>query len=169
MATVTIPNPPPFDIINQAALAGHFIHWEDGQYFSDDQAQAWINSYNALPVAIAAKVAELAAYRYAQEISGTNVGGIPVQTDDRSKLLITGKRVQAIESPNGTWNWKTGPGTSATLTAAQVIAVADGVAAFVQGCFDREIAIAAQISAMTDWTAVASIDIAAAWSSSTVT
>lgn len=79
----------------------------------------------------------IAARRYIAEIAGVDVGGIHVETDDRSKLLINGAALEAMIDPEYVMKWKT-PSGFVELAAPQVLAVARAVRAHVQACFDRE-------------------------------
>jgi hypothetical protein len=85
----------------------------------------------------ASLIAEIATRRWKAETDGITVGGIRVETDDRSKLLINGAAVEAMLDPNYTLRWKTGGGFI-ELDAAQIIGIARAVRAHVQVCFDRE-------------------------------
>lgn len=90
---------------------------------------------------IAADWAErIAARRWIAETAGTTFGGMPIDTDDRSKLLINGAALRADRSADYVLRWKTSEGF-VDLTAAQVLAVADAVSEHVQLCFDREDAL----------------------------
>ena len=80
---------------------------------------------------------QIAARRYDAEVAGTVVGGMPIATDDRSKLLINGAALRANRSSDYVLRWKTSDGF-VDLTADQVLAVADAVSEHVQACFDRE-------------------------------
>lgn len=79
----------------------------------------------------------IAARRWLAETSGTTFGGMPIDTDDRSKLLINGAAMRADRSADYVLRWKTSGGF-VDLTAAQVLAIADAVSEHVQLCFDRE-------------------------------
>ena len=79
----------------------------------------------------------IAARRYIAETSGTVIAGMPIDTDDRSKLLINGAAMRADRNADYVLRWKTSEGF-VDLTAAQVLAVADAVSEHVQLCFDRE-------------------------------
>ena len=79
----------------------------------------------------------IAARRYAAEISGTTIQGMPIDTGRDSQALITGAALQAVIDPQYSVHWKTAGGF-VDLTAQQVIGVASAVRAFVQACFDRE-------------------------------
>lgn len=79
----------------------------------------------------------IATRRYTSEISGTTIEGMPIDTDDRSKLLINGAAMRVDRSADYVLRWKTSEGF-VDLTAAQVLAIADAVSEHVQLCFDRE-------------------------------
>jgi len=87
----------------------------------------------------------IAARRYDAEVGGTVVGGMPIATDDRSKLLINGAALRANRSSDYVLRWKTSDGF-VDLTADQVLAVADAVSEHVQACFDREDALLAAVA-----------------------
>jgi len=89
--------------------------------------------------------AQIAARRYEAEIAGTIVGGMPIATDDRSKLLINGAALRANRSSDYVLRWKTSSGF-VDLSADQVLAVADAVSEHVQACFDREDALLAAVA-----------------------
>jgi hypothetical protein len=84
------------------------------------------------------KLAALAQKRWEVEVAGITVEGARIETDDRSKLLLLGKRTKAVENPDGTMRWKAGTGTFVDLPNAFIVAAADAVEAHVQACFDRE-------------------------------
>lgn len=88
----------------------------------------------------------IAARRWLAETSGTTFGGMPIDTDDRSKLLINGAALRADRSADYVLRWKTSEGF-VDLTAAQVLAISDAVSEHVQLCFDREDAL---LGAVTD-------------------
>lgn len=88
----------------------------------------------------------IADRRWLAETSGTTFAGMPIDTDDRSKLLINGAALRADRSADYVLRWKASQGF-VDLTAAQVLAVADAVSEHVQLCFDREDAL---LVAVTD-------------------
>jgi len=107
---------------------------------------------------------QLAAYaadkRWRVETAGIMVGGVPVATDDRSKIMIIGARVKANSDPDFTTEWKT-PAGFVTIDAATITAISDAVQAHVAACFAAEAAILAEIEGETI-TETAEID-AADW------
>jgi hypothetical protein len=82
----------------------------------------------------------IATRRWKAETGGTVINGLPIDTDDRSKLLINGAAMRADRNADYVLRWKTSQGF-VDLTAAQVLAVADAVSEHVQLCFDREDAL----------------------------
>jgi len=86
--------------------------------------------------------------RWQKEVGGITVNGVNVLTDDRSKLMIIGARMKAVEDGNTTKQWKT-PGGFVTLDAATLIAIGDAVEAHVQACFDKEAEVLALIDGGT--------------------
>ena len=128
---------------------GNFEVWQekpDG-YFTTEE---WAELHPAEVVEISleelkeAKKAEIAAARYGAEIAG--VSGI--RTDRESQSLITGAALKASMDSTYSCRWKTEAGF-VTLTAAQIIAVADAVRAHVQSCFDHEAELLPLIEAAT--------------------
>ncbi|WP_377810631.1 DUF4376 domain-containing protein [Azospirillum sp. A29] len=101
--------------------------------------------------------------RWQKETGGIVIAGVPVATDDRSKMLILGKRAQAQTDPTAIFRWKAASGEWVDLTGAQIIAIADAVGDHVQACFDREGAIHDLIDAAPDAAAVLAVDISAGW------
>lgn len=89
---------------------------------------------------------EIAAARYEAETSGVTVEGAVIDTDRESQALITGAAMAATLDESYSLNWKTADGFI-SLTAPQIIAVAQAVRAHVQSCFDREAALNEQIDA----------------------
>jgi hypothetical protein len=86
--------------------------------------------------------------RYRKEVGGLMLAGMPVATDDRSKLLIFAARTKAKEDAETTKRWKT-DGGFVTLDAATLIAIGDAVEAHVTACFDLEDDVVTQIEAGT--------------------
>lgn len=82
-------------------------------------------------------MALIAARRWAAETGGIVLAGMPVDTDDRSKLLINGAALRASRDSSYTLHWKTVEGFI-DLPADQVLIMADAVSDHVQACFTRE-------------------------------
>lgn len=79
----------------------------------------------------------IADTRYWREVSGTYVNGVLVDTDRQSQALATGAAVSAMLDPDYEVNWKAKSGF-VTLTATEIIGVAQAIRRHVQSCFDRE-------------------------------
>lgn len=105
---------------------------------------------------------QLAVKRYDVEVSGITVGGVRVNTDRETQSILTGARILAKEDAGYSVNWKTSSGWAA-LNAATIIAVADAVAAHVQGAFDTEKAHSDAIDALTTAAEVVAYNIEANW------
>lgn len=119
-------------------------------------------SYKSLADCKAAKLAQLAAYRYEQEVGGITVSSVPVATDRQSQSLMTAARIIAKEDANYTVNWK-GESGFVTLNAAAIIAIADAVRGHVQDCFDNEKTHTDAIDALTTAAEVAAYDFTTGW------
>ena len=96
----------------------------------------------SLAEAQAEKKGELAAARWTAETGG--VDGI--RTDRESQAMITGAALKAMQDSEYTCKWKTETGF-VTLTAPQILAVANAVRAHVQDCFDHEAELLALVEA----------------------
>lgn len=92
-------------------------------------------------VEIPAPVVDLQAYaadaRWRAETGGINVGNVPIYTDDRSKLLISGMRNSADKNPAYTTQFVTAAGDIVTLDAEQVAIISDAVSAHVSDVFKK--------------------------------
>lgn len=76
--------------------------------------------------------------RWEIEVAGISIGGIPVATDDRSKLLMSAARAKAKEDVGYSKNWKVAPAQYVTLDADQLVSMADLVEQWVTICFEAE-------------------------------
>lgn len=104
----------------------------------------------------AAKRAEIAAARYAEEISGITLYGAQIRTDRESQALITGAALAATIDENYAVTWKVKNGF-VTLTAEQIVAVAQAVRMHVEACFNQEAELQAEIDAAVSAEEVAAI------------
>jgi hypothetical protein len=99
----------------------------------------------------AAPAVDLTSYarskRWEIENGGITVAGIPVATDDRSKLMITGGRVAAEADPNWMTVWDGADGESYPIDAAAMIAISAAVQAHVNACFVAFATVKAGIAA----------------------
>ena len=92
-------------------------------------------------------------------VAGTTVNGVTIATDDLSQQRITGAALAATVDASTTVNWKLPDDTFVTLTAAQIIDIAQGVRTHIQSCFDREAELLAALEAGQSY------DIDAGWPS----
>jgi len=87
--------------------------------------------------------------RYSKEIGGITVDGMTIDTSRTSQAQIQGAYSIAQANSSATFQWKTGAGQFTTLTAAQIISMAQAVAAFVQSCYAQEASVVSQINSGT--------------------
>lgn len=106
----------------------------------------------------AARLAELAALRFARETAGTG----DFRTDRESQGLIVGAALAATLDPAYTVEWKSAAGWI-TLNATQLLAAAQAVRAHVQACFSNERALGSAIEAAGDLDALLAIDLGQGW------
>jgi hypothetical protein len=83
--------------------------------------------------------------RWIVETSGTTVAGIPIATDDRSKIMVMGARVAAAASPDWETVWHGADGQTYPLNAAQMTAISDAVEAHVNATFATFASVKADI------------------------
>lgn len=87
------------------------------------------------PETIAELIAYAAAARWTKETAGISVGGVPIATDDRSKIMIIGARVAAEANASWATVWIGNDGAAYPVNAAQMIAISDAVQAHVNLVF----------------------------------
>lgn len=108
-------------------------------------------------------VVDLLAYaadaRWRRETGGILVGSVPVSTDDRSKLMITGARVAAAADPDWSTTWSGSDGNIYPLDVAAMVAISDAVQAHVNASFATFATVKVAIEAGTI-TTMAEIDAA---------
>lgn len=84
------------------------------------------------------KKTDLSSYRYDKEVGGIIMAnGMKVATDDRSKGLIAGARIDIIDDPTILTDFKAETGWI-QIDAATVILISSAVAAHVRACFAIE-------------------------------
>ena len=92
--------------------------------------------------------------RDAKENGGITVQGVPIATDDRSKLLVAGARMRADDNPSGTEMWAAADGKEYPLPAAAIVLISKAIGAHVSACFtcygQVKAAIAADPPTITD-------------------
>ena len=111
----------------------------------------------------AAKLNDLGSYRWAYERAGTTIGGTSMDTSETTRLALIGANEKARGNPAYTVNFKIAAGSWITLNALEIIALADGLADFVQACFDREKVLSDLIVAAVDEAEIDAIDITSGW------
>lgn len=146
-----------------AALNSGFAY--DGEaLFVPPEHEAAVSAIVAVPdwqdsAAKAALVAYAADRRWRLEVGGILVGSVPVATDDRSKLMITGARVAAMADAAWSTVWHGADGATYPVDAAAMIAISDQVQAHVNAGFATFASVKAAIEAGTI-TTTAEIDLA---------
>ena len=93
-----------------------------------------------------AKLAELAAARYTEEIGGVVVGSVTIATDRESQAMLTGAYVSLKQGLMQSVNWKGDDGW-VTATLAEIEPIAQAVGQHIQACFTKESQLAAQVAA----------------------
>jgi Domain of unknown function (DUF4376) len=101
--------------------------------------------------------AALATKRWDIEIGGTDFNGIPLETDDRSKFLLTGAVLRAQTEPDFSTRWKLPDGTWRELDAAALRTMFGAVGDWVTACFAREAVLADMIDSAADADALAAL------------
>lgn len=137
-------------------------HWhacgvdvEPGFQFTDGA----FNPPVAEPKSMGELLAHAADLRWRKEVGGVLVGDVPVATDDRSKLMITGARVAAMADPDWSTEWHGADGATYPVDAVAMVAISDAVQAHVNDVFATFAAVKAAIEAGTI-TTTAEIDAA---------
>lgn len=99
-----------------------------------DEATGAVSSPVPAPPTVSELLAAAADKRWRVETGGIEVAGVPIDTSDRSKMLIMGARLAADSDPAFTTTFAAIDGTH-TLSAAEIIAISDAVLAHVAACF----------------------------------
>lgn len=126
--------------------SGEYAKWMGGSW--------GVTTVAVPPITKAELSAELAAYRYEQEVGGVSLpNGMEVRTDRETRASIT-EAVNALEAGLmiAPIPWKLATGW-ADLTHNDLKGIAAAVAAHVQACFAAERAVQVQIDAAGDLTA----------------
>ncbi len=105
-----------------------------------------IEPYQPPPIDLIAYAADR---RWRNEVGGISVAGIPVATDDRAKLMITGARVAAMADPSWSTTWHGADGNTYPLDAAAMVLISDEVQQHVNAGFTTFAAVKAEIEAGT--------------------
>jgi hypothetical protein len=121
--------------------------------------EAVVAAHNPTIVGKPALTSYAADKRWQKETGGTVVGGVPISTDDRSKIMIMGARVAAAADAEWTTVWHGSDGQTYPINATQMIAISDAVEAHVNATFATFASVKADIDA-GDITTLAEIDAA---------
>lgn len=79
-----------------------------------------------------------ATMRREREASGIDLNGVRLETDEKSRAVLTAAYVRARDNPDYTIpNWKIADGVYITLDAATIIAAGTAVSDHIQSCFDK--------------------------------
>lgn len=166
MKRIDLPEAPPYGAVEALEAAGIAVRRIAGVWHADDAdaAAAIIAAHDPLPAARAAKLAEIAAYRYARETGGADIMGMRIDTSREARNNLTGAVVTSqLAGPAFAVQWKGLSGRFATLRAAEMAALGVAVAEHVSACFAREAALAAEIEALGTVEDVLAFDIGARW------
>ena len=105
----------------------------------------------------AAKLLQIAAWRYEQEVSGVEVNGSIIPTDRETQAQLTGAYVSLTQGLVQNVNWKVNSTTWITLGLTEISAMAQAVSNHVQQCFTAEYLLTQQVQAATTIEQVQSI------------
>ncbi len=109
------------------------------------------------------RLAALGERRWRAETAGTSVSGMRLPTDETTQAKLTAAVVACVLDNDYAVNWKLADGSFRQFDHATLIAVAQGVHAHVQSCFDREAQLVSAIDAAPDNAALAAVDIETGW------
>jgi hypothetical protein len=129
---------------------------------TQEELAAQRDAVRTLPQAKTAKLAALAAHRYAVETAGLTANGATIMTDAVSQAKLTGAWLRVQRKPTASIRWK-GKDGWVTVGKAEIEALVDAVSDHVQTCFDNEYAHSEAINALTTITAVDAYDIETGW------
>ena len=120
------------------------------EHVPDEALAGWVRSGDGWaapsspPIDLVAYAAER---RWQNEGAGIAVSGVPVATDDRSKLMITGARVAALADPDWSTIWHGADGNTYPVDAAAMIVISNAVQAHVNASFAAFATVRAAIAA----------------------
>jgi hypothetical protein len=112
-----------------------------------------------------ARRAALAERRWRAETGGAVVDGMSLPTNEKMQAKLTAAIVACVLDDSYSVDWRLSDGSFVAFDRATLVAVAKGVRAHVQACFDREADLAAQIGEAADASALSTIDIESGWPS----
>jgi hypothetical protein len=129
---------------------------------TQEELAAQMDAVRTLPQAKTAKLAALAAHRYAVETAGLTANGATIMTDRGSQAMITGAYVACQLDPARLIDFKGATGWM-QIDAVTVFLIAAAVSSHVQTCFSIERSHAAAVEALTTIAAVDAYDITTGW------
>ena len=94
------------------------------------------------------KLYELANARWQAVINGIKYNNITIDTSADSQTYIIGAAYTAMQNPEYVCKWKTKEGFI-TLTAAEILGIADMLRTHIQSCFDKEAELQVALSNLT--------------------
>ena len=109
-----------------------------------------------------AKLADLAAYRYAKEIAGIAINGTIIKTDEISQAKLTGTWATVQMNPSIEIEWK-GANGWAKIKKAEIDTIAMAVSEHVEACYKNEHKHEDAIVALTTIAEIESYDITTGW------
>lgn len=95
------------------------------------------------------KLAEIAAWRYGQEVGGISLGGARIRTDRESQATITSAFISLSQGLSAGIDFKAEGGQWITLGLEQITPIAQAVVAHVQACFTTERDLSDLVNACT--------------------
>jgi hypothetical protein len=137
------------------------ITWDDGRSMTTRlpptmdiawRIDAWIAGGGVIaPFAppVVDLIAIAADARWRKETGGITLAGMPIATDDRSKLMIMGARLAAQSDSQWSTVWVGADGSSFSVDAPTIVQISDAVAAHVNACFATFAEVKAAIEAGT--------------------
>jgi hypothetical protein len=104
-----------------------------------------------------AKIAELAAARYNEEVGGIAINGVKIATDRETQAKLTAAYVRAVADANLVLTWKTSNGEWAELDSTIIIAAGNAAFALNKRVFQKEKDLTVLAQAATSKTQLSSI------------
>ncbi|TCR60928.1 DUF4376 domain-containing protein [Bosea sp. BK604] len=130
--------PAPQRLVDVSGVEGIAENW------TMDEAGAFHPPPASPPIDLLAYAADR---RWRQEVGGITISGVPIATDDRSKIMIMGARVAAEADPDWSTIWHGADGGTYPIDAAAIVAISDAVQAHVNQGFATFAEVKAEIEA----------------------
>lgn len=114
--------------------------------------ERWVVDWATGTIAVAGPgmgdlLAHAAACRWRRQTGGIMVAGLPVRTDDKTRIEIGLARADATADPGWTTRWKLANGQFVSINATAIAGIAEAVSLHLRDCFAREDRAAAGIAA----------------------